>query len=89
MEKNQPANAEGESSQSLGLEYSLEEDTAIHSSILAWRNPWREESGGLQSMGLQGVGHVLGIKRELETPELTHTLSLSMHTLRKVYRSTQ
>ena len=43
--------------QSLGLEYSLEEDTAIHSSILAWRNPWREESGGLQSMGLQGVGH--------------------------------
>ena len=28
-----------------------------HSSILAWRIPWREEPGGLQSMGLQGVGH--------------------------------
>ena len=57
MEKNQPANAEGESSQSLGLEYSLEEDTAIHSSILAWKIPWIEELGRLQSMGSQRVGH--------------------------------
>ena len=87
--KNQPANAEDEGSQSLGLVHSLEEDTATHSSILAWRNPWREESGGLQSMGLQRVRCVLAIKQELETPELTHTLSLSMHTLRKVYMSTQ
>ena len=30
---------------------------ATHSSILAWRIPWREEPGGLQSMGLQRVGH--------------------------------
>ena len=30
---------------------------ATHSSILAWRIPWTEESGGLQSMGLQRVGH--------------------------------
>ena len=29
----------------------------IHSSILAWRIPWSEESGGLQSLGLQKVGH--------------------------------
>ena len=29
---------------------------ATHSSILAWRIPWREEPGGLQSMGSQGVG---------------------------------
>ena len=43
--------------QSLGWEYPLEKGTAIHSSILAWRIPWREEPGGLQSMGLQRVGH--------------------------------
>ena len=30
---------------------------ATHSSILAWRIPWTEEPGGLQSMGLQSVGH--------------------------------
>ena len=35
----------------------LEEEMAAHSSILAWRIPWTEESGGLQSMGLQRVGH--------------------------------
>ena len=33
------------------------EGTATHSSILAWRIPWTEEPGGLQSMGLQRVGH--------------------------------
>ena len=43
--------------QSLGWEDPLEEVMAIHSSTLAWRNPWREEPGGLQSMGLQKVGH--------------------------------
>ena len=36
---------------------SLEEGMATHSSILAWRIPWTEEPGGLQSMGLQRVGH--------------------------------
>ena len=35
----------------------LEKGMATHSSILAWRIPWTEESGGLQSMGLQRVGH--------------------------------
>ena len=35
----------------------LEEGMATDSSILAWRIPWTEESGGLQSMGLQRVGH--------------------------------
>ena len=34
----------------------LEEGMAIHSSILAWRIPWTEEPGGLQSIGLQRVG---------------------------------
>ena len=44
--------------QSLGQEYPLEKGTATHSSILAWRMPWTEEPGGLQSMELQRVGHV-------------------------------
>ena len=35
----------------------LEKEMAIHSRILAWRIPWTEEPGGLQSMGSQGVGH--------------------------------
>ena len=43
--------------QSLGQEDPLEEDIATHSSILAWRIPWTEEPGGLQSIGSQRVGH--------------------------------
>ena len=42
---------------SLGQEDPLEEEMATHSSILAWRIPWTEEPGRLQSMGLQKVGH--------------------------------
>ena len=42
---------------SLGWEDSLEKKMATHSSILAWRIPWIEEPGGLQSIGLQRVGH--------------------------------
>ena len=42
---------------SLGLEDALEESMATHSSILAWRMPWTEEPGGLQSMGSQRVRH--------------------------------
>ena len=41
----------------LGWEDSLEKGKAIHSSILAWRIPWTEEPGRLQSMGPQRVGH--------------------------------
>ena len=41
---------------SLGGEDPLEEEIATHFSILAWRTPWTEESGGLQSMGLQRAG---------------------------------
>ena len=41
--------------QSLGWEGPLEEGMAIHSSILAWRLPWTEEPGGLQSTGSQRV----------------------------------
>ena len=43
--------------QFLGRENPLEEGMATHSSILAWRIPWTEEPGGLQSMGSQRVGH--------------------------------
>ena len=43
--------------QSLGQEDPLEEGMATRSSIPAWRIPWTEEPGGLQSMGLQRVGH--------------------------------
>ena len=41
--------------QSLSREDPLEEGIATHSSILAWRSPWTEESGGLQSVGLQRI----------------------------------
>ena len=43
--------------QSLGWEDPLEKEMATHSSTLAWRIPWREEPGRLQSMGSQRVGH--------------------------------
>jgi len=42
---------------SLGWEDPLEKEMATHYSILAWRIPWTEEPGGLQSTGLQRVGH--------------------------------
>ena len=43
--------------QSLSWEDPLEKEMATHSSILAWRIPWTEKTGGLQSMGSQRVGH--------------------------------
>ena len=43
--------------QSLGWEDPLEKEVATHCSVLAWRIPWTEEPGGLQSMGSQRVGH--------------------------------
>jgi len=42
---------------SLGWEDPLEEEMATHSSILAWKIPWMEKLGGLQSMGVQKVRH--------------------------------
>ena len=42
---------------SLGWEDPLEQGMATHSSVLAWRIPWSEEPGRLQSMGLQRAGH--------------------------------
>ena len=49
---------------SLSQEDPLEEGIAAHSSILAWRIPWTEEPGRLQSTGSHRVGHDLGTKRQ-------------------------
>ena len=56
---------------------------ATHSSILAWRTPWTEESGRLQSMGLQRVGHNLAAKpppplSDLPLPSASHPPELSL-----------
>ena len=55
-EKNLPAMQETWV-QSLGWEDPLEKGTATHASILAWRIPWTEEPGRLQSVGSKTVGH--------------------------------
>ena len=57
--KNPPANAGDirDVVQSLGWEDPLEDSMATHSNILAWRIPWAEKPGRLQSMGPQRVGH--------------------------------
>ena len=60
----------------------LEKETAIHSSILAWRIPWTEEPGGLQSMGLQRVGHDCD---RLFTGTLTITYRVSNMMIRHLF----
>ena len=59
--KNPPANVGNAGSiptnSDTGWEDPLEEDMATQSNILAWRIPWTEEPGGLQSRGSQRVGH--------------------------------
>ena len=47
---------------------------ATHSSILAWRIPWTEEPGGLQSMGLKSIGHNLATKQQ----QLTGVLRIDL-----------
>ena len=71
MLKNLPASARDaeDAVQSLGQEDPLEEEMATHSSILAWRIPWTEEPGGLQSIGSQRVGHDLATEHACKTPE--------------------
>ena len=67
--KNLPARQEMQEMQvlSLGWEDPLEKEMATHSSILAWRIPWTEEPGGLQSMGSQRVRQDLA-QHEALTP---------------------
>ena len=62
MVKNPPANA-GDAGLIPELGRAPEEGMATHSSILAWRIPWAEEPGGLQSTGSQRVGHHLATER--------------------------
>ena len=50
--------------QSLGRQDPLQKEMATHSRILAWEIQWKEEPGGLQSMGLQTVGHDLATKQQ-------------------------
>ena len=54
--KNLPANA-GDTRDALSQKDPLEEDMETHSSMIAWRIPWTEETGRLWSRGLQRVGH--------------------------------
>ena len=49
---------------SLGGEGPLEKKLTIHPTVLAWEIPWREEPGGLQSTGSQGVRHDLETKQQ-------------------------
>ena len=61
----------------LGLEDPLEKEMATYSSIPAWRIPWTEEPGGLQSMGSQRVGHNWAINTLLfRSPQSTEQSSL-------------
>ena len=62
MEKNSPANA-GDMGLISGQEDPLEKEMATHSSILAWEITCTGKLGGLQSMGLQRVGHDLESKQ--------------------------
>ena len=65
---------------SLGQEDPLEKEMATHSSILAWRIPWTEEPGGLQSTGSQRVGHDWATS-------LTHSLTRNKVTVSRIHGS--
>ena len=70
---------------SLDREDHLEEDMATHPRILAWKIPWTEEPGGLQSMGSQRIGHDLATNQCSDAksnsnlvPFLNHTVYVSV-----------
>ena len=75
MVKNRPAMQDTQVP-SLGQEDSLEKGIAIHSSILAWRIPWTEKPGRLQSMGSQRV-KVTNTHTHGHTHRHTHVLHTS------------
>ena len=66
--------------QSLGPEDPLEEGMVTHSSILAWRIPWTEEPGRLQSMGSQGVGHDWNDLAPMYPPPQSNSLEIALLT---------
>ena len=65
---------------SLGQEEVLEKEMAIHPSVLAYKIPWTEESGGLQLMGSQRVRYDWVTKQEQGTKIPQATEQLSLHT---------
>ena len=84
----------GDSAQSLGWEHPLEEAVATHSSIFAWKIPWTEEPGGLQSMRSQTVrrywAHIqwnLSVNYRFRSVQFSHSVvsdSLQPHGLQHV-----
>ena len=75
---------------SLGLEGTMEKEMATHSSILAWKIPWPDDPGGLQSMRLQRVGHdwainmctaPIEISTQIMEAKYSGTLFLTCHIL--------
>ena len=80
MVKNLPA-VQDTRVQSLGLEDSLEKVMATHSSLLAWRIPWTEQPGGLQSIWSQRVGHNWVTHTHTHTHKSHVTLAIHILTL--------
>ena len=74
MVKNPPAKQKTQV-RSLGQEEPLEKEMANHSSILAWRIPWTEETGRLQSIGSQRVGYSIASEHKHEP----HKVRWSLH----------
>ena len=72
---------------SLGQEDPLEEAMATHSRILAWRIPWTEEPGGLQSIRSQRVRHNWIDSTHTHTHTHTHTLEKSKDHIHRLFRS--
>ena len=75
--------------QSLCWEDLLEKEMEIHSSILAWKIPWTEESGRLQSMGSQRVGHdwVISLSLSFKAYKVTFEFCLwSDHSVQAIFR---
>ena len=70
MVKNPPAKQETQV-QSVGWEDPLEKEIAIYPSILAWKTPWTEEPGGLQTVALQKAGHDWTTKQQ-QTKVILH-----------------
>ena len=78
MVKNPPANAGDTKVWTLGWKNPLEEGMVTGSSILSWRIPWTEESGRLQSMGLQRVRHDWVTKQQLFFPIIINYTTASL-----------
>ena len=70
MVKDPPATAGDAGVRPLGWEDPLEEEISIHFSILAWKIPWLEEPGGLQSMGLHRIRHSWACTHRMESRKM-------------------